>query len=37
MQLHISILHFQISGLKKTRRPADACFLNRLQRNSSIS
>ena len=31
MQLHISILHFQIFGLKKLRRPADAGLLKRLQ------
>lgn len=36
MQLHISILHFLIFGLKKSRRPADAGLLMRLQLKESI-
>lgn len=37
MYLHISILHFLIFGLKKSRRPAVSSLLMRLQRNSSIA
>lgn len=36
MQLHISILHFLISGPKKSRRPADSGSLKRLQLNASV-
>ncbi len=36
MQLHISILHFLIFGLKKSRRPADSGSLTRLQLNASV-